>query len=137
MVSKNLCFSILISLACSCSSSPKDDQPESEELVKANEFHQTALDLREELIDVEVKLQEAGITYSDLKEELKIWDKDIIEVPGMEHSHLKENHRRYHVHNPPQQFTDDEHLEYQKMMYNEISEIHHKMVSKLSPEDLG
>jgi hypothetical protein len=75
-----------------------------------------------------------GMDYRELNVALKTWDKDIIEVPGMGHSHDDEHQRKYHVHNPPKQFSDEEHLHYQKMMYEEILDIHQRMTRKLTPE---
>ena len=81
-----------------------------------------------------MKHQEEEIDYSLLKDALKTWDKDIIEVPGFEHSHDDEHQRKYHVHNPSKPFSDVEHLEYQKMMHEEIVGIHEKMNRLLSKE---
>jgi hypothetical protein len=130
-----LFLSLSILVFFSCSSNRSDETP-SETLVKANEYHQQSLDLREEVMEIEKKLQETGNDYRELNVELKTWDKDIIEVPGMEHSH-DDTHRKYHVHNPPKQMTDEEHLNYQKMMYDEILEIRQKMVRISSPEVMG
>jgi hypothetical protein len=110
------------------------NQVPSEILGEANVYHQKSLDLREEIMGIEKQLQIEGLEYSGLKEELKIWDKDIIEVTGFEHSDAGEQHRKYHVHNPPKVFSDEEHLAYQKMMYEEILAIHEKFVRIKAPE---
>lgn len=104
------------------------------ELEQAYVIHNQSLDLREEIMDLEKKLKEEEIDYSLLKDALKTWDKDIIEVPGFEHSHDDEHQRKYHVHNPSKPFSDVEHLEYQKMMHEEIVGIHEKMNRLLSKE---
>jgi len=96
-------------------------------LIEANEFHQKSLDIREELMEIEKQLKDAGIDYSALKDELKTWDKDIIEVPGFEHSHDDEHERKYHVHNALKPFQDNEHRDYQKVMYEEIVQIQEQM----------
>jgi TolA-binding protein len=113
---------------------------------EANEYHQKSLDLREEILDLEKQVKDSGIDYSELKDQLKTWDKDIIEVPGFEHSHDEheshqhgESHegqkeRRYHVHNPSKPFSDAEHLDYQKVLHEEMVNIHDKFKRLLSPE---
>jgi hypothetical protein len=113
---------------------------------EANEYHQKSLDLREEILDFEKQVKDAGIDYTELKDQLKTWDKDIIEVPGYEHSHddheghehgeSHEGHkeRKYHVHNPSKPFSDAEHLDYQKVLHEEIVLIHGKFKRLLSPE---
>lgn len=115
---------------------------------EANEYHQKSLDLREEILELEKQVKEAGIDYSELKDQLKTWDKDIIEVPGYEHAHddheshdhehgeAHEGHkeRKYHVHNPSKPFSDTEHLDYQKVLHEEIVLIHEKFKRLLSPE---
>lgn len=116
-------FSISILIACSSGNS-KEITPE---LIEANEYHQKSLDIREELMEIEKQLKDAGIDYSALKDELKTWDKDIIEVPGFEHSHDDEHERKYHVHNALKTFKDDEHRDYQKVMHEEIVQIHEQM----------
>lgn len=123
-------FSISMLIACSSSNS-KEITPE---LIEANEYHQKSLDIREELMEIEKQLKDAEIDYSALKDELKIWDKDIIEVPGFEHSHDDEHQRKYHVHNPLKPFSDEEHLSYQKMMYEEILQIHEQMKMSLNAD---
>ncbi len=133
----SLAFLITSMMWIACSSNRSENETPSETLIKANEFHQQSLDLREEVMQLEIRLKENEIDYEELKDELKIWDKDIIEVPGMEHSHEDTHQRKYHVHNPPKQFTDEEHFNYQEMMYDEIFEIRQKMVRKLSPEVMG
>ncbi|MCF1752129.1 hypothetical protein [Mariniradius sediminis] len=115
---------------------------------EANDYHQKSLDLREEILELEKQVKEAGIDYSELKDQLKTWDKDIIEVPGYEHSHddheghdhehgeAHEGHkeRKYHVHNPSKPFSDAEHLDYQKVLYEEMVLIHGKFKRLLTPE---
>ena len=116
-------------------SEKKDGTEISPELEEANVFHQKSLDIREELIDVEKALREAEIDYTEAKDLLKVWDKDIIEVPGFEHSHEEgEYKRRYHVHNRMKPFSHVEHLEYQKVMYDEILEIQKMMLVLLAPK---
>lgn len=122
-----IAFSISIFMACSSEKS-KEVSPE---LIEAYEYHQKSLDIREELMEIEKQLKEAEIDYASLKDELKTWDKDIIEVPGFEHSHDDEHQRKYHVHNPPKPFSDEEHLNYQKMMYEEIMQIFEQMKMSL------
>jgi hypothetical protein len=125
-----LVFSISSLISCSSNKSKEITA----ELIEANEYHQKSLDIREELMGIEKQLKAADIDYSELKDELKIWDKDIIEVPGFEHSHDDEHQRDYHVHNPMKPFNDQEHLDYQKMMYEEILAIHEKFVRIKAPE---
>jgi ABC-type nickel/cobalt efflux system permease component RcnA len=124
-----------------CSGHKHEHREITAELREANEIHQKSLDVREEIMDLEKSLKEAEIDYAEIKEELKIWDKDIIEVPGFEHSHDHDHdhehegeHRKYHVHNPMKPFSDAEHLEYQKIMYAEIQEIAEKMKLLLVPK---
>ncbi len=122
----------------SCNSKSGHDHDHEEvtdqNLIEANQFHQQALDIREELLEVEKQLKAAEIDYTALKEELKIWDKDIIEVPGFEHSHDDEHQRKYHVHNPMKEFTPEEHKNYQQVMYDEIVEIASRMGRLLTPD---
>ncbi|MFD2201108.1 hypothetical protein [Shivajiella indica] len=133
--SKILILSLLIcSTLFSCSGHKHEHREITPELEEANSIHQNSLDLREEIMDFEKSLKEAEIEYTDLKDELKIWDKDIIEVPGFEHSHDDEHQRKYHVHNPSKPFSDAEHLEYQKVMHDEIVAIHGKMKVLLAPK---
>lgn len=120
-----------------CSGHKHEHREITAELKEANDTHQKSLDIREEIMDLEKSLKEAEIDYSELKEALKIWDKDIIEVPGFEHSHDNDHeteHRKYHVHNPMKPFSDTEHLEYQKIMYQEIEIIAEKMKLLLVPK---
>ncbi|PSL07406.1 hypothetical protein [Cecembia rubra] len=120
-----------------CSGHKHEHRDITAELIEANQIHQKSLDIREEIMDLEKSLKEGEIDYSEIKEELKIWDKDIIEVPGFEHSHDHDHegeHRKYHVHNPMKQFSDAEHLEYQKVMHAEIEEIAEKMKYLLAPK---
>ncbi|UJP64214.1 hypothetical protein [Mongoliitalea daihaiensis] len=120
---KQITFSNLVVLIAmflvACSSEKKEEDNE-EIYVEANVYHQSSLDAREEIMEIEKVLKELGIEYADLKEELKIWDKEIIEVPGFEHSHDDEFQRKYHVHNRMKPFSAEEHLEYQKAMNAEI-----------------
>lgn len=118
-----------------CSGHKHEHREITAELKEAQAIHQKSLDIREEIMDLEKSLREAEIDYSEIKEELKIWDKDIIEVPGFEHSHDHDaEHRKYHVHNPMKPFSDAEHLEYQKIMYQEIQGISEKMKFLLVPK---
>lgn len=110
----------------SCSQQ-KDQDGDPAIYAEANEIHQSSLDIREEILELEKTLKENGIENDDIKDLLKAWDKDIIEVPGHEHSHDDEHQRDYHVHNPMKPFSDAEHLEYQKIMYEEIVEIKNKI----------
>lgn len=141
-------FLILVSagIVYSCGEGKKiEGNPEL--YAEANEYHQKSLDMREEILDLEKQVKEAGIDYSELKDQLKAWDKDIIEVPGYEHSHDHDGHdhehdadhadhkeRKYHVHNPSKPFSDAEHLDYQKVMFEEMVLIHEKFKRLLSPE---
>ena len=117
-----------------CSGNKHEHREITAELEEANKIHQSSLDLREEIMEMEKSLRDSETDYSSLKEELKIWDKDIIEVPGFEHSHDDEHQRKYHVHNPSKPFSDVEHLEYQKIMNEEIKAIHEKMTLLLTPK---
>lgn len=125
-------FALISSFVFSCSSGKSDKKEITPELIEANEYHQRSLDIREELMQVEKQLKAADIDYTSLKDELKIWDKDIIEVPGFEHSHDDEHQRDYHVHNAMKPFNDKEHLDYQKMMYEEIVNLSEQMKRKLA-----
>lgn len=132
-----LLFSLsVIMIACNSKSGHNHDHEEvtDENLIQANMIHQQSLDIREELMELEKQLKEANIDYAALKEELKIWDKDIIEVPGFEHSHDDEHQRKYHVHNPMKEFTPEEHKNYQQVMYDEIVEISSRMGRLLTLE---
>lgn len=116
---------MIVAICLASCSEKKSDEGDPEVYFQANEVHQNSLDLREEIMDMEKSLKEADIDFSALKDELKIWDKEIIEVPGYEHSHDDgEYHRKYHVHNRMKPFSDQEHLEYQKSMHEEIKELH-------------
>ncbi len=132
-----LCMSSLFLLnlvACSSKHQHNEAHHElSEELVKAYSLHQESLDLREEIMRIEKELDKS-IDYSDLKAALRIWDKDIIEVPGFEHSHDDEHQRDYHVHNPQKTQTDEQHLQYQQMMLDEIKELYQGFVKLKSSE---
>jgi len=119
-----------------CSGHKHEEREITQELEEANAIHQKSLDIREELMELEKALKEAEIEYTEVKDLLKIWDKDIIEVPGFEHSHDHDDdhgddhgayERKYHVHNPMKPFSDPEHLEYQKVMHDEILEIQERM----------
>jgi hypothetical protein len=128
-------FFILISTVfLSCSGHKHEHREITPDLEEANTIHQSSLDLREEIMEMEKSLRDSGIDYTNLKDELKIWDKDIIEVPGFEHSHDDEHQRKYHVHNPSKPFSDAEHLEYQKVMLEEIAGIHERMKVLLAPK---
>lgn len=116
----------------SCSSSTSREI--TPELTEANEYLQNSLDIREELMEIEKQLKAAEIDYSELKDELKTWDKDIIEVPGFEHSHDDEHERKYHVHNAMKPFSDEEHLNYQKIMHQEIADLQARMKRSLAHE---
>lgn len=120
-----LLFGFIVSFAFSCSGK-KEVEGDPKIYAEANDYLQKSLDLREEVSVFEKQLKDAGIDYSDLKEELKAWDKDIIEVPGFEHSHDDEHHRDYHIHNPMKPFKDTEHLDYQKVMHAEIAQLYEK-----------
>jgi hypothetical protein len=123
---------IVTSLLVACSSNTSREI--TPELTEANEYHQKSLDIREELMEIEKQFKSAEIDYSELKDELKTWDKDIIEVPGFEHSHDDEHQRKYHVHNAMKPFSDEEHLNYQKVMYEEIADLHERMKRSLAIE---
>lgn len=125
---------ILISGSFLFSCSSNTSREITPELTEAYEYHQKSLDFREELMEIEKQLKAANIDYSELKDELKIWDKDIIEVPGFEHSHDDEHERKYHVHNAMKPFSDEEHLNYQKIMYQEIADIQEQMKRSLQAE---
>ena len=131
---KNALFLTIVVLISGFGCNSKSNDSISDALVEANQVHQNALDLREEIMDFEKQLKESAVDYAGVKENLKIWDKDIIEVPGFEHSHDDAHQRRYHVHNPMKPMSDSEHLEYQKMMYTEIQMIHEQLQRLLAPE---
>ncbi|MGY6523304.1 MAG: hypothetical protein ACXIUD_16360 [Mongoliitalea sp.] len=114
-----LTSSIITFFTIACSSG-KNEEDNSEIYIEANVYHQSSLDAREEIMEIEKLLKEQDVDFSKLKEELKIWDKEIIEVPGFEHSHDDEFQRKYHVHNRMKPFSAEEHLEYQKVMNAEI-----------------
>jgi hypothetical protein len=116
-------FVLVISFSCS---RKKEIEGDPKVYAEANGYLQKSLDLREEISGFEKQLKESEIDYSALKEELKTWDKDIIEVPGYEHSHDDEHQRDYHIHNPMKPFKDTEHLDYQKVMHAEIAQLHEK-----------
>lgn len=116
-------FIILATSIIACSSEKKEED-NSGIYAEANVYHQSSLDLREEIMEFEKSLKESEIDYASLKDELKIWDKEIIEVPGFEHSHDDEFQRKYHVHNRMKPFSADEHLAYQKTMNAEIKVLH-------------
>ncbi|WP_194976673.1 hypothetical protein [Aquiflexum lacus] len=123
-------FAVSLLVACSSNTS-REITPE---LTEANEYLQKSLDIREDLMETEKQLKAAEIDYSELKDELKIWDKDIIEVPGFEHSHDDEHQRAYHVHNAMKPFSDVEHLNYQKVMYEEIADLSERMKKLMENE---
>jgi hypothetical protein len=127
-------FLLISTVFVSCSGHKHEHREITPELEEANTIHQSSLDLREEIIELEKSLRDSGIDYAELKEELKIWDKDIFEVPGFEHSHDEEHQRKYHVHNPSKPFSDAEHLEYQKVMHEEIVAIYEQMNVLLVPK---
>lgn len=134
---KHIQYSFLfafILFSCNNKSSHEHEEVTDENLVLANEILQNSLDIREELLEVEKQLKEASIDYTEVKEKLKIWDKDISEVPGFEHSHDDEVQRNYHVHNPMKKFSPEEHKLFQQVMHDEIIEISSNMKSLLSPE---
>ncbi|MCL6258186.1 hypothetical protein M3O96_03755 [Aquiflexum sp. TKW24L] len=118
-------FGLVISVAIACSGK-KEVEGDPAIYAEANDYLQKSLDLREEITGFEKQVKASNIDYSDLKEELKTWDKDIIEVPGHEHSHDDDHAREYHIHNPIKPFKDSEHLDYQKVMHAEIIQLHEK-----------
>jgi hypothetical protein len=124
-LSNLLLFGLVLSLAIACSGNKKVEGDPAI-YAEANDYLQKSLDLREEITGFEKQVKASNIDYSDLKEELKTWDKDIIEVPGYEHSHDNEHAREYHVHNPMKPFKDSEHLDYQRVMHAEILQLHEK-----------
>jgi DNA-binding transcriptional MerR regulator len=127
---RKVLFSLLtgfIALSVVSCSQQKEQEGDPAIYAEANEIHQSSLDIREELMEMEKTLKESGIKHDEIKELLKAWDKDIIEVPGYEHSHDDEHQRKYHVHNPMKPFNDEEHLEYQKIMHQEIVDIREKI----------
>lgn len=126
-----LCLFFCLVFSCS---GKKEQEGNPEIYAEANGYHQKSLDLREEITLFEKQLKDSNIDYNALKEELKTWDKDIIEVPGFEHSHDDEHQRDYHVHNPMKPFKDSEHLDYQKVMHEEIVELHEKFQKMTLPE---
>ena len=127
-------FLLISAVMISCSGHKHEHREITPELEEANKIHQNSLDLREEIMDFEKNLRASGIEYAELKDDLKIWDKDIIEVPGFEHSHDDEHQRKYHVHNPGKPFSDAEHLEYQKVMHEELAGIHEQIKVLLAPK---
>lgn len=122
----SLVLTAIIFSFVSCSEK-KDQEGDPALYAEANEIHQSSLDIREEIMELEKALKENDISNEEIKDLLKAWDKDIIEVPGYEHSHDDEEQRKYHVHNPMKPFSDEEHLEYQKLMHKEIVEIREKI----------
>jgi hypothetical protein len=133
MSSHFLKFGFVLIIFFSCSGN-KEVEGDPKVYAEANDYLQKSLDLREEITLFEKQLSDSAIDYSELKEELKTWDKDIIEVPGHEHSHDDEHQRDYHVHNPMKPFKDFEHLEYQKVMHAEIAQLHEKYKRLTVPE---
>lgn len=127
-----LLFILVLSFACNSGTKEREGDPEI--YAEANEVHQRSLDLREEITTIENELKAKQVDYSQEKEQLKTWDKDIIEVPGHEHSDEDGHQRSYHVHNSMKDFSDVEHLEYQRVMHNEIVGIHSAMQRKSVPE---
>jgi hypothetical protein len=127
-------LSVFILFSCNGKSSHEHEEITDENLISANVILQNSLDIREELLEVEKQLKDANIDYVEIKEELKIWDKDISEVPGFEHSHDDEVQRKYHIHNPMKVFSPEEHELFQQAMHDEILEISSKMKRLLSPE---
>jgi len=127
-------LSAIILFSCNNKSSHEHQEVANENLISANEILQNSLDIREELLEVERQLKDANINFVEIKEKLKIWDKDISEVPGFEHSHDDEVQRKYHIHNPMKEFSSEEHKLFQQVMYDEIEEISSNMKRLLSPE---
>lgn len=127
-------LSAFILFSCNSKSSHEHGENTDENLISANEILQNSLDIREELLEVEKQLKEANVDYAEIKEELKIWDKDISEVPGFEHSHDDEVQRKYHIHNPMKEFSPEEHKLFQQVMQDEITEISSRMKRLLAPE---
>lgn len=128
-----LLFGLVLTFVISCSGK-KEMEGDPKIYAEANDYLQKSLDLREEITGMEKQLKEASVDYAALKEQLKTWDKDIIEVPGFEHSHDDEHERDYHVHNPMKPFKDSEHLDYQKVMNEEIVQLHEKFKRMTLPE---
>lgn len=128
-------FGLVLSFSFSCSGK-KEVEGDPKIYAEANDYLQKSLDLREEITGIEKQLKESNVDYSDLKEELKIWDRDIIEVPGFEHSHDDEHQRDYHVHNPMKPFKDSEHLDYQKVMHAEMVQLHEKFKLLTLPKSM-
>jgi hypothetical protein len=124
LLSKLSLFAFILLLTACGNQNQESDNPY---LIEANEFHQKSLDVREEILNMEDDLKKQADQNSEIIEALKIWDKDIMEVPGFEHGHDHEDdhghHRKYHVHNPVQKMEPELHLQYQKMMYEEITAI--------------
>ncbi|WP_194775751.1 hypothetical protein [Pararhodonellum marinum] len=133
-----LIFLIGISLGCGRNT----DQGQNPLLIEANQIHQKSLDIREEILPIEEELKNLPQTNEKIWEALRIWDKDIIEVPGFEHSHGDENndhgdhshHRKYHVHNPLKPMEPEQHLQYQIMMYEEIKVIFSEMEDEIKKQ---
>lgn len=127
-------LSVVILFSCNGKSSHEHEEITDVNLISAHETLENSLDVREELMEVEKQLKEANFDYSELKEELKTWDKDISEVPGFEHSHDDEVQRKYHIHNPMKEFSPEEHKLFQQVMHDEIIEISSRMKRLLAPE---
>jgi hypothetical protein len=127
-ISNLILFGFVLSLFFSCTQKNSDENEHgesSELLLQAYAVHQELLDLREEIMRIEKELDKS-LDYTNLKADLRIWDKDIIEVPGFEHSHDDEHQRSYHVHNPMKKQSDEQHLQYQQMMLEEIKVIYQR-----------
>jgi hypothetical protein len=112
----------------SCNTKNNDEHDENSALlIQAYAIHEQSLDLREDIMKIEKEL-DSSIDFAALKLDLKVWDKDIIEVPGFEHAHDDEHQRAYHVHNPIKNQTDEQHLQYQQMMFDEIKVLHQRFL---------
>ncbi|WP_193782430.1 hypothetical protein [Nitritalea halalkaliphila] len=108
----------------SCGGGEKEEGGDPEVYAKAFQIFEQSLDIREEMMEMEKEMKKREIDFSSMKDELKIWDREIIEVPGYEHDHDGSYDRKYHVHNPMKPFSDEEHLAFQETMYIEIQKIY-------------
>lgn len=133
LIQYSFLFAVIL-FSCDGKSSHEHEEVTDENLITAHETLEKSLDIREELMEVEKQLKDSKIDYTELKEELKIWDKDISEVPGFEHSHDDEVQRKYHIHNPMKEFSAEEHKLFQEVMHGEILEISSRMKRLQAPE---
>ena len=116
----------LIALLVACG----DKKNPNEDLQQAFKLHQEAMNIRNQTVDQLAKLTVNGDSLfvkaykkdlDSISRSLKVWDEQLVEVPGFEEAHDHSGHNHHHDEQP--KLTPEQHLQVQQHLLQQIRAI--------------